>query len=438
MPHAPSTSSVSAPREIRTDRRTMVLGGSAIVAGLVGGGSLIRMSLAQESTPNATSDTAVASPAASTINATVISDVVATANAFITTLSADEKAAVLFDWSDSEQKARWSNFPEGLFQRAGLMWGNLSEETQNAWLALMKATLSDRGYQRVREEWAADDALTQSAGSTMGGSTTASGTPAAGSGGAPTMNGTPPAGGNGGPGGMTGTPPAGGNGGPGGGSGGGGGMNYGQQYYWIAIIGTPSETDPWQWQWGGHHVTVNATIGGGNIALTPSFIGVQPATYTDDAGNEVRPLGDISDDAFALVNALPAEQQSAAILGDTYIDLVLGPGEDGKTLQPEGLLVSDMNAENQTAITQLISLYTGLIDERMAAARLAEVTSVLDQTYFAWYGPTESGSSSYFRVAGPTIVIEFSPQGGMSASAADHIHGIYRDPSNDYGAKYLA
>jgi hypothetical protein len=238
---------------------------------------------------------------------------------------------------------------------------------------------------------------------------------------------------------MNGTPPAGGgNGGPGNGGGGMGGMSYGKQYYWIALIGSPSATDPWQWQWGGHHVTVNATVGNNNVALTPSFIGVQPATYTDDAGNEVRPLGDIEDEAFALVSALDAEQQSAAILGDTYIDLVLGPGQDGKTLQPEGLPASQMTDDQKAMLVGLISHYTGLLNDDLAAARLKEVTDVLDDTYFVWYGPTTQGSAAYFRVAGPTIVIEFSPQGGMSDSAADHIHGIYRDPSNDYGAKYLA
>ncbi|MEO7910005.1 MAG: DUF3500 domain-containing protein, partial [Roseiflexaceae bacterium] len=52
-----------------------------------------------------------------------------------------------------------------------------------------------------------------------------------------------------------------------------------------------------------------------------------------------------------------------------------------------------------------------------AAARMAEITSTLDQTYFAWYGPTTHGSAAYFRITGPTLVIEYSPQqiGGDAA-----------------------
>jgi hypothetical protein len=111
-------------------------------------------------------------------------------------------------------------------------------------------------------------------------------------------------------------------------------VSFGKEYYYIAIIGTPSETTPWQWQFGGHHVTVNATIVGPNISLAPSFIGVQPATYIDAGGKTVRPLGDIEDQAFTLINLLDATQQKAAILGNASIDLVLGPGQDSKTIQP--------------------------------------------------------------------------------------------------------
>lgn len=341
--------------------------------------------------------------------------VVAAANAFLATLSDSEKSSVLFDWSDTAQKQRWSNLPEGLYTRAGLMWGNLGEAPQNAWLQLMQATLSSQGYNRVLAEWNADDQLTSQSGAAPGG--------------AP-PGGTPPAGG---------TPGA----RPGDGGGPGGQLLYGKKYYWVALIGTPSETQPWQWQWGGHHVTINATVAGPNIALTPSFIGVQPGSYTDASGTTIRPLGDIADQALALVSSLDATQQQAAILGSTSIDLVLGPGQDDKTIQPEGLPGAQMNADQQAALLTLIGHYTGLVSDQLAAARLAEVQATLDQTYFAWYGPTTQGGAAYFRISGPTLVIEYAPQGGGGnglglggATSANHIHGIYRDPTNDYGAKY--
>ena len=370
---------------VRMDRRTLMLRGAALGAGIVGVGGLSRLaSAAQDATPDAATAAAGGSTA----------EIVEAANAFLDALSDDERGSVLFAFDDAEQRQRWSNLPEGLYERAGLMWGDLGDEPREEWLALMRATLSEEGYGRVLAEWNADDALAaDSAASTDGGPVTLLQ--------------------QGGPGGQ---------------------LLFGMQYYWVAIIGEPSETDPWQWQWGGHHVTVNATVVGDQVALTPSFIGVQPATYTDADGNEVRPLGDIEDEAFALVNGLDDDQRTTAVLGDTYVDLVLGPGQDGKTLQPEGLPAAVMTDDQRDALLRLVGHYTGLANASAAAARQAEVEADFDETCLAWYGSTTQGEAAYFRVSGPTIVIEYSPQ-EMGGNAANHIHGIYRDPTNDYGAK---
>ena len=85
--------------------------------------------------------------------------IVAAANAFLATLSDTEKDTMLFDWTDTAQKQRWSNFPTGAFDRAGLMWGDMSKTQQNAWQALMQATLSTAGYNRVLAAWNADDVV---------------------------------------------------------------------------------------------------------------------------------------------------------------------------------------------------------------------------------------------------------------------------------------
>ena len=307
------------------------------------------------------------------------------------------------------------------------MMGNMSAAQQSACLGVLQAILSAEGYTRVIGEWQADDPNAVFEASAA----------ASGAGGAPGGAGrTPQAGGTPGAGGAARTPPAGGA--PG--AGGGGAVSFGTPYYFAAIIGTPSVTDPWQWQWGGHHVTVNATIVGQNIALTPSFIGVQPVQYTNTSSQTVRPLGDIEDDAFALLASLDATQQQAAVLGGSVIDLVLGPGQDGKTIQAEGLPASRMNATQQAALLKLIGHYTGLAAGAYAASRNAEIQANLAQTSLAWYGPTAKGNPAYFRVTGPTVVIEYSPQAvtgaGAIAAGAYHVHGIYRDPTNDYGSKF--
>ncbi|MBE3202520.1 MULTISPECIES: DUF3500 domain-containing protein [Parafrankia] len=387
--------------------------------------------------PSAT--TAATAPAGESVTP----EVTAAAKEFLATLDDSKKDTVSFEWSDDEQKKKWSNFPAALYSRSGLRWGDMSETQQNAWLKIMKVSLSTEGYNRVLSEWDADEALAKQTGQTD---------------------------------------------------------QYGKQYYYLAVIGTPSDSSPWMWQWGGHHVTVNATIASGVVSVTPSFIGDQPASYTDADGKTVRPLGDIEDEAFALVDSLDDDQKKAAVLGETPIDLVLGPGEDGRTIAAEGLALSELNSDQQAAALKVIGHYTGLVDDTDAATRMNEVQSVLDQTYLAWYGPTTKGSAAYFRFSGPNLVIEYSPQGGMagvpgaggglpgggtppsgapqnggtppsgapqngtglpnggtppsgatqnggaagqsggqtSGASTNHIHGVYRDPSNEYGAKYTS
>jgi len=68
-----------------------------------------------------------------------------------------------------------------------------------------------------------------------------------------------------------------------------------------------------------------------------------------------------------------------------------------------------------------------------AEPRMAEIRSNLHDTYFAWSGPTTNGRPAYFRIQGPTLLIEYAPQ----QDSVDHIHTIYRDPTNDYGAKFV-
>jgi hypothetical protein len=139
-----------------------------------------------------------------------------------------------------------------------------------------------------------------------------------------------------------------------------------------------------------------------------------------------------------LLKSLNAKQRGQAILGYRVANLVLGPGEDGKTIQPEGLKSTDMTASQRTMLLDLISEWTGILEADAAAVRMAEMKSDLDQMWFAWSGPVdvEAGSNvtAYYRIQGPHLVIEYAPQGGDPAM---HIHTMYRDPTNDYGAKLI-
>jgi hypothetical protein len=213
--------------------------------------------------------------------------------------------------------------------------------------------------------------------------------------------------------------------------------DFGRDNYFLALLGTPSLTEPWMIQFGGHHLAINVTVVGKSNVMTPSLPAAQPAIYKLN-GETVRPLGGENDRGFALINSLDATQQKQAILNYQVSDLVLGPGQDGKTIQPEGIKAGSLNAAQQEMLLDLAREWVGILNDEAAAVKMAEIKASLPQTWFAWSGPTTQGSASYFRIQGPTLLIEYSPQrmrgGGLDAT---HIHSIYRDPTNDYGERLV-
>src|SRR5262249_43058670 len=185
---------------------------------------------------------------------------------------------------------------------------------------------------------------------------------------------------------------------------------------------------------GGHHLGLNITIVGEHGTLTPSHTGAQPAHYEIE-GKTIRPLGHETDKAFALINSLDEAQRKQAILGFEMHDLVLGPGRDGQTIQPEGVKGSALNEKQQEMLLDLATEWTGMMYEAAAKAKKEEIKKNIAETWFAWSGPTEEGAAAYFRIQGPTVIIEYAPQ-SLGGDPTKHIHTIYRDPTNDYGVKW--
>jgi hypothetical protein len=209
---------------------------------------------------------------------------------------------------------------------------------------------------------------------------------------------------------------------------------FGADLYFISFLGTPSANQPWMLQFGGHHLALNITIAGSQGVLTPTLTGAQPALFKLN-GKTVRPVGRESDKALTLLKALDDSQSKQAVLSYQVADLVLGPGQDGKKIAPEGLKASKMNAKQQAMLMDLIAEWSGILTEPYAAARMTQMKTDLAETYFAWSGPTnaESGTNitAYYRIQGAHLIIEYAPQ---SDEPGNHVHTMYRDPTNDYGS----
>ena len=124
---------------------------------------------------------------------------------------------------------------------------------------------------------------------------------------------------------------------------------------------------PWRLQFGGHHLAINLTLAGSQATMAPSLPAAQPATYTFE-GREIRPLGKENDKAFALIGALDEKQRGQAIIGARVADLVLGAGQDGKVIQPEGLRASAMSAAQQDMLLEIVREWAGHHERRVRRA----------------------------------------------------------------------
>lgn len=353
---------------------------------------------------------------------TTAAEVVNAADKFLATLSAEQRQKVSYAFDDEQQRARWSNLPTGFVPRGGISLKQMTPVQREAAIKLLATVLSPMGLQKVNEIREADDDF-KANGSRRG---------PGGPGGPPP--GGPPPNAQGGP------PPGFGRpGGPGGGAGQGGRPSFssdemfGSNLYYISFLGKPSTTTPWILQFGGHHLALNITIAGSRGVLTPTLTGAQPATFSLD-GKTVRPLGRESDKALALVQSLNDSQRKQAVLNYQVPDLVLGPGQDGKKIVPEGLKASTMTPQQQAMLLGIVAEWTDILNENAAAGRMAQITADLKETWFAWSGPTDgkagSNITAYYRIQGPHLVIEYAPQ---HDEPANHVHTIYRDPTNDYG-----
>jgi hypothetical protein len=312
---------------------------------------------------------------------------VAAAQAFLLTLDAGQRVKANIDLN-LKTRTVWSNLPSGATlqsgatERNGLKLADMTPPQEKAALALVATALSRDGFQKAMAIVDADQVLEQRSAPTR---------PAAGR------------------------------------------PRFGRGEYYVAILGAPSATDKWMLQFGGHHLAINVTLADRENVLTPTHTGVQPATYSVE-GRTVRPLGDENDKAFALINALSPEQQKQAVLGYEVRNLVLGPGTDGKTIQPEGVRASTFNATQRRMLIDLAREWVEIIGDAAAKSKMAEVEANVADTYFAWAGATTNGKGAYFRIQGPTVFIEYAPQGSGDANV-DHIHTMYRDPTNDYAAR---
>ena len=311
---------------------------------------------------------------------------VKSATAFLDSLTPEqrEKAA---DPLNSPDRTHWNFIPTNMFPRQGLPIKEMTEPQRKLAHELLKSGLSQRGYTTTTAIMDQLEAILRD-------------TEAAARGGKP------------------------------------GGNIRDPELYFFTVFGTPAAKGTWGWRVEGHHVSLHFTVAdGASVVGAPSFWGTNPAEVREGPKKGFRVLDREQDAGRALVMALDDAQKKAAIFAEVApTDILTKTEVITNPLSPLGITSSAMTPKQRELLTQLIDVYTSQMTADIAAERQAEIKKGgLDKIAFAWAGPVEPGQKHYYRVQGPTFVIEFD----NTQNDGNHIHSVWRDFESDFGRDLL-
>ena len=217
----------------------------------------------------------------------------------------------------------------------------------------------------------------------------------------------------------------------------GGGPVRDPELYYLSVFGEPGPAKPWGWSLEGHHISLNFTlVGPGQIASTPAFLGANPAEVRGGPRQGVRALAAEEDTARALLKSLDERQRAQAVVSDSAPrDILSGNSRKADPLQPAGLPASRLSGRQAEVLMQLLKEYADTMAPPVAAARLRKLQAAgVGQIHFAWAGGGERGQPHYYRVQGPTFLVEYD----NVQNDANHIHSVWRDFDGDFGLDLLA
>jgi hypothetical protein len=211
--------------------------------------------------------------------------------------------------------------------------------------------------------------------------------------------------------------------------------------YYFTIYGTPGPTGKWGWSAEGHHLSLNFVVDDGKVvSYTPSFLGSNPATVHEEIasapGKGTRVLGREEDLGFELLATLDTDQRKTAVIAAKAPHDVRGGGEpQPPDTPPVGLAAAELKSAQSRILRALLETYCGNMAPDIGSARMAEIEQAgFDKVYFAWAGADHPGVGHYYRVQGPTFVLEFcNTQPDSAGNPANHVHTLWRDTRGDFG-----
>ena len=206
--------------------------------------------------------------------------------------------------------------------------------------------------------------------------------------------------------------------------------------YYLTIFGTPGNPKGWAWRFEGHHLSFNLTLVEGKpISGTPAFFGTNPGEVRDGRLKGLRVLAAEEDVARTLISSLVAEGKTAAIFAEKPIsEIVSGENRTITAMETVGIAYSAMTKSQQQVLLELISHYTGRYRSEIATDDLKKMeTAGLEKIHFGWAGSTKPGEAYYYRIQGPTFLMEAC----NVQNDANHMHATWRDFTGDFGRDLL-
>jgi hypothetical protein len=321
-----------------------------------------------------------------------------TAGAFLGLLDTPTRERLTFPFESNDWRS-WFN-PHINVYRHGVMLEDLSTPQQDAFLDVLRATLSSRGYAQARDIMRLNDLLAELTGRAE---------------------------------------------------------DYGEWPYFVSFFGTPAADVPWGFQLDGHHLAINCVVFGDQLAMTPAFMGSEPCEGRAGRFAGIRVLDVEERVGLDLIHSLDADQrqvaiQYASIMPDAIpphlrhpVDNLTQAGafRDNAVIPYCGIRADGFSDAQRARLKDAIGAYVGWAIDAYARVKMSEVAGHLDETWFAWMGGTGPTDPFYYRLHSPVVLIEFEHLPGVAFDNPDpsrhHIHTVIRTPNGgDYGADLLA
>ena len=301
------------------------------------------------------------------------------ANKWLASLTPEQRQKAVFAF-DSDERLKWHFIPNEMFARNGLTIKEMSEPQRALAHDLLKTGLSARGYLTATSIMELEKVLRAIEGGVR--------------------------------------------------------MPRDHEAYRFAVFGAPGDKVAWGWRLEGHHLSVRFdVVGGSATSSTPAFFGSNPAEVREGPQKGTRVLGAEEDAARALLDTLDeAQRTTAVILPDAPSDIVTMILPKVDPLSPSGVKASALTSAQREKLMQLIDVYAGLMAPDVAAERMDRLKKAgLDGITFAWAGAIEKGKKHYYRIQGPTFLVEYD----NTQNDGNHIHSVWRDFDGDFGRDLL-